>query len=87
MCQIVAEIFLWQTGTHQKLVHFLRPAAILFVSDGGTEHYSKIHCKTLVNTVLFSWHRTIVTIRIGIQRLLGTGCYVYLVALTAAKTI
>ena len=55
MCQIVAEIFLWQTGTHQKLVHFLRPAAILFVSDDGTEHYSKIHCKTLVNTVLFSW--------------------------------
>ena len=55
MCQIVAEIFLWQTGTHQKLVHFLRPAAILFVSDDGAEHYSKIHCKTLVNTVLFSW--------------------------------
>ena len=61
MCQIVAEIFLWQTGTHQKLVHFLRPAAILFVSDDGAEHYSKIHCKTLVNTVLFSWHRTVVT--------------------------
>ena len=55
MCQIVAEIFLWQTGTHQKLVHFLRPAAILFVSDDGAEHYSKIHCKTLVNRVLFSW--------------------------------